>query len=363
MAGGMRVRCSSILTVVGLLSLLAGTPAATPGMPAQDAKPPAAPSIRIGTTEQDYGVLLQGEIIERQIAIHNDGGAPLVIRKIEPMCACTRILAYDREITAGGSGTIRFEVNSKKIRPEGISKRKRLRIESNDPANGKAHYWFSVGTVSLFRTQPPQIFLSGLFDRDKELGVTLDSATSFGFEILEARSRNGRFEVVKLEEVEKDRSYRALLRARSNPQPKKERDPLDLKIKVRDGRVISVGTWVNIHHQDPVQLIPPGPLQFRNRDTDALLKEGAPPVIKTLSLTSIDPAVTIQIESVELEGVPEGAFSVEVMTLAPGSRYAVKVSLPHYRKESYLRGKLIIRTTDARNPVREIPLQARFGKR
>lgn len=320
----------------------------------------AAPKLRFGENEIDYGLLLQGEIVEKELKLHNDGGAPLTIAQAVPSCGCTTILEFPKEIAPGGEGTVRFTVDSRRINPgEG---RKRIKFETNDPAQPQAPFYFFTEVRTLYRSEPPRLEVSGIYDGTKKATIRLIGITDFGFELLGARSRGGKFEIVDFSEAGEG-IYELHLEVGPAARPEQTRDPLDLRIGLRDGRELEVGQWVDIVHLDPIEVIPEAVLQFDNRDTDPLLAAGAAPAAKSVVLRSRDRTRPFKILGVKLEGFPEGVFTTAVETVSEGTQYQVRVSLSAYRDEAFLLGKLLIETDAAVEPVRTIHLRAKFGRK
>ena len=58
-------------------------------------------------TAHDFGKVKQGDVVTWEFAFKNDGGAPLVIEKIETTCGCTAALASDKKIGPGKEGKIK----------------------------------------------------------------------------------------------------------------------------------------------------------------------------------------------------------------------------------------------------------------
>jgi hypothetical protein len=343
------------------LALLLG-----PAAPARADEPPAGgapaavPKLRFGENEVDYGLLRQGEVIERELVIHNDGDAPLLVRQATPSCGCTTIHEFPREIAPGGSGTVKFQVDSRKIHPGDT--RKRIKFDTSDPAQMQAAFFFTAEVLALYRSEPAAIALSGLFDRPKSTRIRLIGTTEHGFELLGARSRGGLFEITDFVEVGIG-TYELELTAAAAAKPESVRDPLDMQIRLLDGTTIEVGQWVDIAHLDPVEVLPEGALQFENKETDTLLAAGAAPVTKRVLLRTRDPERPFHVLAARLDGFPEGVFETAVETVAEGSQYAVRVTLPAYREEAFLLGKLIIETDSAVEPVRTLHLRAKFGRK
>ncbi len=357
-----------MILIIGVPQVSSGElPEVSPGLAASPMvildEPPVAPegaSLRYAENEVDQGDLLQGEIVEREVVIHNDGKEPLLLSNATPSCGCTTVISYPPSIPAGGQGVLRFEVNSKKIKPG--PGRKRINLDTNDPLQPKAGYYFTVNVVALYRSEPANLKIAGLFDEKKRATIRLIASSKYGFELESAESRGGLFVIDEFYWISNG-VYELTLSTSAAPAPTTTRDPLDLVITVADGRKIEVGQWVDLEHWNPITVIPANALLFGNRDTDPLLVEGAKPVTKMVTLRARDPKQNFQVLSVKIEGVPEGAFQSKVTALEVGSHYSVAVTLPAYRTESYLNGELIIETDATVEPVRKVKLRAMFGRK
>ncbi|MFN0058226.1 MAG: DUF1573 domain-containing protein [Planctomycetota bacterium] len=319
------------------------------------------PKIRLSADQFDFGAMLQGEKWHTNITVYNDGDAALELSPPLPSCGCMEILSYPQTVAAGSSGEIQLEVDSKKI--VAGNTRKNLKIRSNDTAAPELIIWFTGDVRVMVVSEPANISMTGLVNESKETTIDLIAGTELGLTITELRSREGLFEIVESKEVSPGKRYRVKLRAKPAAQSGKTRDPLDITVKFSEERVVTVGMWVNIEHINYVTSQPADGVQFGNKDTDKLLKEGAPPLVKAVTVIGNAPDSKFEISGVEFEGVAPGVFEVKVEPQVAGKRYTVSVSLAAYQSQSYLRGKLIVRTTDARCPVIEVPLLARFGKR
>ena len=318
------------------------------------------PRIVLVETETDYGTLLQGEVIERDILIRNDGDAPLNLWRAIPSCGCTKVISKPSAIAAGETAAVRVSVDSKKIKPGDT--RKGVSFETDDPEQPRLRFIFTVDVIALFRTSPDPIKVSGLMGRSKSTTIQLLATTDLGFEVAGARSRNGEFEITDFNEIEKDRLYEIEVTVASSPAPRNVKDPLDLLIRVKDGREVVVGRYVEIEHLDPIQINPSRVFQFGNRDTDRLLGDGDPVVTKYIQVQNLDDEKPLSIEEVRLEGFPEELYEVEVEHLVAGRQFRIGVTFLEYRKEALLRGQLIIKTNDARLPQRTLQMAAKFGR-
>ncbi|MDE0960894.1 MAG: DUF1573 domain-containing protein [Planctomycetota bacterium] len=326
--------------------------------PVQDGT--GTPKIVLGENVTDYGEMLQGEVIERDIFIRNDGDAVLKVWRVSPSCGCTKVLSKPTQVAPGETSAIRIEVDSKKIKPGDT--RKGVTFETDDPEQPRLQFIFTTKVIGLFRTVPDPILLPGLMGKSKTMKIQLFALTDLGFEVKGARSRNGEFEIIDFTEIEKDRLYEIEVMASSSPAPRNVKDPLDLLIAVKDGREVVVGRYVEIQHLDPIQVIPAKVFQFGNKDTDRLLGDGDPVVTKYIQVQNLDETRALEVKEVQLEGFPDDLFQVEVEEVVPGRTYRIGVTLGEYRKEALLRGSLHIITNDPRLPKRTLQMAAKFGR-
>ncbi len=326
----------------------------------ENAQTPQAPRLRFAENEVEYGHLLQGEIVEKEVEVFNDGDRPLIITKATPSCGCTTVMDFPQSIPAGGKAKLRFEINSKKIKPG--DSRKRIRLDTNDPLAPRGDFFFTSEVIKLYQSDPAEIVVGGLYDQEKRVKVRVRGSSSYGFELLGAASREGKFEIEEFLLLDIG-EYELTLKIPAATEPGSVRDPLDFLIGVDDGRQIQVGQWVNIEHWDPIDVQPANAIQFGNRDTDPLLIEGSPPVVKQIMLRSRSEDRSFQVLGVQLLDLPEGAFEAEVIPVVEGSSYVVEVRLPAYRKEVFLSGKIVITTDASINPERTLFVRARFGRK
>ena len=355
---------TSILGILGFLLVLSQAfPSDVSLAEMTTAEPtlPDGPRIVLLETEVDYGELLQGEVIEKEFRIKNEGDAVLNIWRAIPSCGCTKMIDFPRTLKPGAIGTVKFEIDSKKIAPGDT--RKGITLENNDPEQSKIRFIFKTKITSLFKTNPNPIRISGLFSETKKANVRLLATTNLGFNVLGARSRNGEFEITDFQEVTKDGEYLVEITVPPSANARTIKDPLDLMIEVKDGRSVVVGRYVEIFHLDAVLVRPESVIQFGNRDTDKLLKEDTPGVItKVVQLQSIDEALDFKVLDATLDGFPEGVLDVDVVEVVPGKTYKVELTLTEYRKEPILRGKLTIETNDPRKELRVLQVAAKFGR-
>lgn len=94
-------RLPLLVTAAVAVVLAAGSPAV-----AAD-----GPNLVVPEKIKDMGTVAQGEILEIQFELVNEGDQPLEIKAVRPTCGCT-VADFDREIAAGKSGFIKAKLDT-----------------------------------------------------------------------------------------------------------------------------------------------------------------------------------------------------------------------------------------------------------
>jgi Protein of unknown function (DUF1573) len=95
---------------------------------AQGSKPRAV----FKATTYDFGKVKQGDVVSHEFVFRNEGGAPLVVERVETTCGCTAALVSEKRIGPGREGKIKTTFDTR-----GYSGRlaKYVYIVSNDGEN------------------------------------------------------------------------------------------------------------------------------------------------------------------------------------------------------------------------------------
>jgi hypothetical protein len=78
---------------------------------------------------KDTGTVAQGEVVDVNFVLRNEGTEPLQVKAVRPTCGCT-VADYDKEIPAGGQGSVKAKLDTKDFAGP-ISKS--ILIMTNDP--------------------------------------------------------------------------------------------------------------------------------------------------------------------------------------------------------------------------------------
>lgn len=85
-------------------------------------------------TTHDFGKVKQGDVVTHEFVFKNEGGAPLVVEKVETTCGCTAALVSEKTIAPGKEGKLKATFDTR-----GYSGRlaRYLYLISNDGQNGR----------------------------------------------------------------------------------------------------------------------------------------------------------------------------------------------------------------------------------
>jgi hypothetical protein len=97
---------------------------------AQSGKPRAV----FKALSHDFGQVKQGDVVSHEFVFKNEGGAPLVVEKVETTCGCTAALVSEKRIAPGKEGRIKATFDTR-----GYSGRlsRYLYVVSNDAENAR----------------------------------------------------------------------------------------------------------------------------------------------------------------------------------------------------------------------------------
>lgn len=103
------------------------------------------PQMAIETGDANWGHVINGEILSRDLTVSNDGAAPLVIESIVTSCSCTTAKLSPMTIEPGAQGTLHIEFDSGAHGPELTGELMRqVFITSNDPQQPEAQIDFTI---------------------------------------------------------------------------------------------------------------------------------------------------------------------------------------------------------------------------
>ena len=101
---------------------------------------------------------------------------------------------------------------------------------------------------------------------------------------------------------------------------------------------------------------------FSNKLTNRLRARKPQKVFKDIYVSTPSSTYTFEAPTAKITDAKPDIFTVEVLTVVPGRKYAVRISVNEYPEKSYAQAKLAI-TLAANNMVYEKKVYALFGKK
>ena len=107
-----------------------------------------SPKISIDSYAFEFGDVVNGTVVSRDIVINNNGDAPLIIEEVSTSCGCTTGTIEPETISSGESGVLHIEFDSGAHGPEleGLLKRQVFLI-TNDPESPEVMVEFTANVV------------------------------------------------------------------------------------------------------------------------------------------------------------------------------------------------------------------------
>jgi hypothetical protein len=103
------------------------------------------PSIAVEANKFDFGNVVNGDIVSRNLTLRNDGEADLIIDSVITSCTCTQATVNPMTIPAGQSGILHIEFDSGFHGPDLTGPLiRQVFIASNDPQRPELQVELSV---------------------------------------------------------------------------------------------------------------------------------------------------------------------------------------------------------------------------
>ena len=106
------------------------------------------PEINLETTHFDFGDVVNGKIISRDIVVRNKGNEPIIAQSVSTTCGCTTATLEPMTIPAGGSANLHITFDSGAHGPELTGQvTRQIFITSNDPDQPEAMLEFTANII------------------------------------------------------------------------------------------------------------------------------------------------------------------------------------------------------------------------
>ncbi|MCJ7660330.1 MAG: DUF1573 domain-containing protein [Anaerolineales bacterium] len=107
------------------------------------------PSISFESKQFDLGDVVNGEIVSRDVILHNDGDSPLVVETVSTSCGCTQASLDPMTISPGEVGVLHIDFDSGAHGLNLTGKvTRQIFINSNDPQQPEALVEFTANILT-----------------------------------------------------------------------------------------------------------------------------------------------------------------------------------------------------------------------
>jgi len=312
------------------------------------------PKMRVPEKIMDMGKVAQGEVLDVDFAIVNEGDETLEIKAVRPTCGCT-VADFDREIAPGETGYIKSKLDTRDFAGP-ISKS--ILVMTNDPQDPTTtlviktdvHPYVQVLPRALVRFnavqhEPMEQKITVVADaEEKDFRVTgVDSSAPFllasvrpvpADQLLAGKSAQQYEVVLTMAQDPPVGPVNALLEIETN-HPKAKKVPVKVFGVVRA-----------LLHVTPSQI------QFGSVEAK---KQPGRNVIVVNNRTGNAPVTVTGAK------VNDAAFDAEVVTIERGRRYQVTVTVKPEAASGPRDAVLTLETTDPEFPTLEVPVRANIS--
>ena len=106
------------------------------------------PNLGLETDTFDFGDVVNGDIVSREVVVRNEGRASLVVEAVTTSCGCTTATLEPMPVPAGGTATLHIEFDSGAHGPDANGELMRqVFVASNDPDQPEAQVRFTANVL------------------------------------------------------------------------------------------------------------------------------------------------------------------------------------------------------------------------
>ena len=108
-------------------------------------------------TEFDFGEIYKGKVVDKKIAIQNDGTDTLHISNVSTSCGCTATMLSRSDIPPSDTGSLLITFNSKTFNGK---VEKAVTFETNDSTQKKVRIIFHANITTVIELSPDHVFFN-----------------------------------------------------------------------------------------------------------------------------------------------------------------------------------------------------------
>ncbi len=298
----------------------------------------------------DKGTVAQGEVVEANFKLVNEGTEPIQVKAVRPTCGCT-VADFDREIPAGGEGWIRAKLDTTDYSGP-VSKS--ILIMTNDPQDPTMTVVIKADVKPYVEVLPrPLMRFNAVKHEAMSQKVTVvASEDDPGFKVTGVDSNVPYLETTvrpaaASERVsgKPDEQYEVVLTLAEDAPV----GPVNAELVVHTNHPKAPNVAIKVYGvvRDLIHVTPP---QIQFGTVDAKTKPG-----RSVIVVNNRTEGTTEVSAAEI-GDP--AFSTELLTIEEGRRFQVTVTIKPDAEPGVHDTTLVLHTTDPEYPELTVPVRA-----
>jgi hypothetical protein len=311
----------------------------------------AGPRMVVPQKIKDMGTVAQGEVVEVDFEILNEGNLPLLVKAVRPTCGCT-VADYDKEIAAGESGAVKAKLDTKDFSGP-ISKS--ILIMTNDPQDPTVSVVIKTNVEPFIEILPRPLIRFNAVQREEMSQKVIVVATEpeRNFDVVKVDT-SVPYLTTSLRELDEDE----LIAGKSKKQ-------YELSLEMtEDAPVGPVSAKLVVHTDHPKAkqvvvkvygvvraLLHVTPSQIQFGTVEAAVRPGRNLIV----VNNRSGGAKVQLTDVS---VNDPAFAADVLTIEEGRRYQVTVSVSEDADVGTRDAVLTLKTTDPDFPELSVPVRA-----
>jgi len=333
---------TTILLVAVALALVAGPSAA------QEAEG-GGPKMVIAEKTLDFATVAQGEVIEANFKLVNQGSQPLQLKAVRPTCGCT-VANFDEEIAPGSEGYVKAKLNTSAFSGP-ITKS--ILVVTNDPETPTVSLVIKAVIQPYLEIKPRPLVR---FSTVQKAAVTEKLRVTTAME-----------QAFHVTEVSSSVPYVTTAVRKLGPDeltPDRQPDQYEITVTMTgDAPVGPVNAELTIRTDHPKAkeisvkvfgvvraLIHVTPSQIQFGSIEAEVKPG-----RNVVVVNNQEGKEVKVTGAEIN---DPAFVAEVFTIEEGQRYQVTITVKPDAEPGTRDAVLTIATTDAQFPQLTVPVRA-----
>jgi hypothetical protein len=312
------------------------------------------PKMKVVESIKDMGKVAQGEVLDVDFAIVNEGDETLEIKAVRPTCGCT-VAEFDREIAPGKTGYIKSKLDTRDFSGP-ISKS--ILVMTNDPQDPTTTLVIKTQVHPYVQVLPRALVRFNAVQHEameQKITIVADEEKK-DFKVTGVNS-SVPFLLATVNPVPEDRllagksnqQYEVVLTMKDDPPVGPVNAVLEVETNHPKAKTVPVKVFGVVR---ALLHVTPSQIQFGSVDAK---KQPGRNVIVVNNRSGKTP-ITVTAATVD-----DGAFAAEVVTIERGRRYQVTVTIKADADAGPRDATLTLKTNDPEFPTLTVPVRANIS--